>query len=68
MDYILSSSITMRTDTNADIMYKLSDHALICTHVPISCHSLDSSAFTDFDLHSDLSRRAADSIHTPPPP
>jgi hypothetical protein len=68
VDYILSSSITMRTVTNADITYKLSDHALVCTHVPISCHTCYSSAFTHFDLHSDIFRGAADTKHTPPPP
>jgi hypothetical protein len=68
VDYILSSNITMRTVTNADITYKLSDHALLCAHVPISCHSLDSSAFTHVDLHFDLSRRADDTTYTPPTP
>jgi hypothetical protein len=68
VDYILSSSITMRTVTNADITYKLSDHALVCTHVPISCHTLYSSGFTHIDLHSDIFRGAVNTKLTPPTP
>jgi hypothetical protein len=68
VDYILSSSITMRTVTNADITYKLSDHALVCTHVPISSHTLYSSDFTHIDLHSDIFRGAVNTKPTPPPP
>jgi hypothetical protein len=66
VDYILSSSITMRTHTNSDITRALSDHALLCTHVPLTCPDLVRSDFSLFTLDADLGRRVADT-RTPTP-
>jgi hypothetical protein len=63
VDYILSSNITMRTHTNSDITRKLSDHALLCTHVHLTCPDLVRSDFSLFTLTADLDRKADD---TPP--
>ena len=66
VDYILSSSITMRTHTNSDITRELSDHALLCTHVPLTCPDLVRSDFSLFTLTADLDRRADDTRTTTP--
>jgi hypothetical protein len=66
VDYILSSSITMRTHINADITRELSDHALLCTHVHLTCPTLVRSDFSLFTLDADLGRKADDTPHTTP--
>ena len=63
VDYILSSSITMRTHTNSDITRELSDHALLCTHVHLTCPAFVRSDFSLFTLDADLGRKIDD---TPP--
>ncbi len=63
VDYILSSSITMRTHTNSDITRELSDHALLCTHVYLTCPAFVRSDFSLFTLDTDLGRQTDD---TPP--
>ena len=63
VDYILSSSITMRTHTNSDITRELSDHALLCTHVHLTSPAFVPSDFSLFTLDADLGRKIYD---TPP--
>ena len=63
----------MRTHTYSDLSRGLSDHALICTFVPVICRDLVHSDFTLFTLGNDLSRRVDDtptyhSNSTPPNP
>jgi hypothetical protein len=66
VDYILSSNITLRTHTNSDITRKLSDHALLCTHVHLTCPDLVRSDFSLFSLDIDTGRKADDTPHTTP--
>jgi hypothetical protein len=64
VDYILSSNITMRTHTHSDITRNLSDHALLCTHVPLTCPALAHSDFSLFSLDTFTGRRDDDIPHT----
>jgi hypothetical protein len=66
VDYILSSNITMRTLTNSSITRKLSDHALLCTHVLLTCPDLVRSDFSLYFLDTDMGRRVEDTPHTTP--
>jgi hypothetical protein len=66
VDYILSSNITMRTTTDSDITRKLSDHALLCTHVLLTCPDLVRSDFSLFSLDTITGRRDDDTPHTTP--
>ncbi len=57
----------MRTHTYSDITYDLSDHALLCTHVPLTCPDLVRSDFSIYSLDADVDRRIdATSPHTTP--
>jgi hypothetical protein len=66
VDYILSSNITMRTTTDLDITRNLSDHALLCTHVLLTCPDLVRSDFSLFSLDTITGRRDDDTPHTTP--
>ena len=67
VDYILSTSITMRTHTYSDTTHDLSDHALLCTHIHLTCPDLVRSDFSIYTLDADLDRRIdATSPHTTP--
>ena len=56
----------MRTHTNSDITRELSDHALLCTHVLLTCPDLVRSDFSLFTLNADLDQRV-DDTRTPTP-
>ena len=66
VDYILSSNITMRTTTDSAITRKLSDHALLCTHVLLTCPDLVRSDFSLFSLDTITGRKVDDIPHTTP--
>ncbi len=56
----------MRTHTHSDITRKLSDHALLCVHVPLTCPDFAHSDFSLFSLDIFTGRRVDDTPHTTP--